>query len=157
MNRLRLLILFLFAMPLLSKAQSEDKPKYAPGKEKHRNKTDELGQKQGPWRTYNSLGDLISEVEFVNDVRHGKSTRYYPYGKVMEEQDYQNGIKEGFYKRYYYSGQVKQEGEYIAGKKEGKWVRYYEDGEAASEGYYKNTKYELKSHSNEFYMVFRGF
>ena len=108
MNRLRLLILFLFALPLFSQAQSEQRPKYAPGKEKHRNKTDELGQKQGPWRTYNAFGDLINEVEYVNDVRHGKSTRYYPYAKVMDEQDYQNGIKEGSYKRYFYSGQVKR-------------------------------------------------
>ena len=117
MKLLRFLLCLLLIQPLFSSAQTEEKPRYAPGKEKHRNKTDELGQKQGPWRTYNSLGDLTNEVEYVNDVRHGMSRRYYPYAKVMEEQQYQNGIKEGTYKRYYYSGTVKQEGEYLAGKK----------------------------------------
>ena len=57
MKRWCTLILFLFALPLLVSAQTEEKPKYAPGKEKHRNKTDELGQKQGVWRTYSQPGD----------------------------------------------------------------------------------------------------
>ena len=104
-------------LPLATFCQEEFKPEYAPGKEKHRNKIDELGHKQGTWKTFNSLGQLISEVEYVNDVKHGVSRKYYPYGKVMEEMEYQYGIKEGVYKKYYYSGQVKQEGEYVAGKK----------------------------------------
>ena len=37
------------------KRQIEEKPQYASGKgKKHRNKTDELGQKQGLWKMYNS-------------------------------------------------------------------------------------------------------
>jgi hypothetical protein len=140
MKRWSTLLIIAFVLPLLAVAQDEQKPKYAPGREKHRNKTDELGQKQGLWRTYNSLGDLMNEVEYVNDRRHGVSRRFYPYGKVMEEIEYQNGIKEGIYKRYFYSGQIKQEGEYITNKKNGKWTKYYEDGEIASEGSYKLNK-----------------
>lgn len=140
MKRWSTLLIILFTLPLFAVAQDEQKPKYSPGREKHRNKTDELGQKQGVWRTYNSLGDLTNEVEYVNDKRHGISRRFYPYGKVMEEIEYQNGIKEGVYKRFFYSGQIKQEGEYITNKKDGKWTKYYEDGEIASEGFYKLNK-----------------
>ena len=72
-------------MPLFLLSQSEEKPKYAPGKEKHRNKTDELGQKQGVWKFYNESGELTQEIEYVDDVRHGLSKKYYPFNKVMEE------------------------------------------------------------------------
>lgn len=107
-------------LPFLGFSQTEEKPKYAPGKEKHKNKTDEIGQKQGVWKFYNSGGELIHEIEYVNDVRHGMSKRFYPYSKIMEETEYQNGVKEGTYIRYFYSGNVKQEGEYLEGKKNGK-------------------------------------
>ncbi|MBK8413645.1 MAG: hypothetical protein IPL22_03385, partial [Bacteroidetes bacterium] len=46
------LIIILLVFPVMVYAQSEQKPKYAPGKEKHRNKTDEIGQKQGVWKYY---------------------------------------------------------------------------------------------------------
>ena len=98
-----LIVTVLALIPMVTSAQSEQKPKYAPGKEKHRNKTDEIGQKQGVWKYYNSGGELIHEIEYVNDVRHGMSKRFYPYGKIMEETEYQNGIKEGTYLRYFYS------------------------------------------------------
>ena len=127
MHKYKILILSLLMIPFICFSQTEEKPKYAPGKEKHRNKTDEFGQKQGTWKTFNSYGEIMTEVEYLNDKRQGVSKRYYPYSKLMEEQEFQNGIKEGVYKRYYYSGTVKQEGEYIAGKKDGKWTRYFED------------------------------
>jgi len=40
----------LLLLPLLASSQvTEEKPKYAPSKEKHKNKTDELGRMQGTW------------------------------------------------------------------------------------------------------------
>ena len=81
---IRLTVLFLL-LPLFTFAQTEEKPKYAPGKEKHKNKTDEIGQKQGVWKFYNSNGELLHEIEYMNDVRHGMSKRFYPYSKIMEE------------------------------------------------------------------------
>ena len=102
MKLLKILITCCLLLPLTSFSQEEIRPEYAPGREKHRNKIDELGQKQGTWKTFNSLGQIISEVEYVNDVKHGVTRKFYPQGKVMEESEYQYGIKEGSYKRYYF-------------------------------------------------------
>ena len=138
MLRITFYFLLLFLIPSVSICQIEEKPQYASGKgKKHRNKTDELGQKQGLWKMYNSNGQLMSEIEYVNNQKHGVQRTYYPYEKIMEETEYQYGVKEGEYKKYYYSGQVSVEGQYVAGKKEERWSKFYSDGQTQWEGTYK--------------------
>ncbi len=114
----------------------EEKPKYAPGKEKHRNKTDEIGRKQGKWMFYNTFGEKISEIDFVNDQKEGVERKFYGYDRVREETEYLAGVKEGQYTKYFFSSQVQLEGNYKDGKKDGKWTRYFEDGSIRSEGSY---------------------
>ena len=138
-----LIVAFLFPLVVLS--QREERPKYSPGREKHRNKTDELGQRQGVWKYYNEASELTNEIEYLDDVRNGVSKKYYPYGKIMEEIEYANGIKDGEFKRYFYNGQTKVEGEYLNGKKANKWTTYFSDGEIKNEGPYRsNLKNGLK-------------
>jgi hypothetical protein len=135
------IVLFLF-MPMLSFSQSEEKPKFAPGKEKHRNKTDELGRKQGTWMFFNTFGEKLSEMDFVNDQKEGMVKRYYSYDRIKEEQEFLGGMKEGQYTRYFFSGQVQMEGQYKEGKKDGKWTKYFEDGTVRQEGTYANGRKE---------------
>src|SRR5436190_15483423 len=122
MKKLRTIILFfqvifLFS-PIVSFSQaSEEKPQYAPGKEKHRNKTDELGRKQGTWVFYNTFGEKLSETDFVNDQKEGMEKKYYGYDRIKEELEFLGGIKEGQYTKYFFSGQVQLEGQYKEGKK----------------------------------------
>ena len=115
---------------------SEEKPKYAPGKEKNRNKTDEIGRKQGKWVFYNIFSEKLSEIDFVNNQKEGIDRRFYGYGRVKEETEYLAGVKEGTYTRYYFSSQVFLEGGYKNGKKDGKWTKYFEDGSIRQEGSY---------------------
>jgi len=138
-----LFIAFLLSIPLLSLSQgSEEKPAYAPGKEKHRNKTDELGRKQGTWMFFNTFGEKLSEIDFVNDQKEGMEKRYFGYDRIREEQEFLAGIKEGQYTKYFFSGQVSMEGQYKEGKKDGKWTKYFEDGTIRSEGSYSMGKKE---------------
>jgi len=138
--REKFLLLFILLVPSFIHAQTEEKPKYAPGKEKHRNKTDELGRKQGTWMTFNSFGEKISETDWVNDRKEGMDKKYYKENKIKEEQEYLGGIKEGTYNKYFFSGQVAIEGQYVNGRKDGKWNKYFEDGSIRQEGAYKNGK-----------------
>ncbi len=119
---------------------TEEKPKYAPGKEKNRNKTDEIGRKQGKWVFYNTFGEKISEIDFVNDKKEGIERRFYGYDRVKEETEFLAGVKEGQYTKYYFSSQVQLEGSYKNGKKDGKWTKYFEDGSNRQEGAYINGK-----------------
>lgn len=134
------LLLLFFNVRISSAQGSEEKPKYAPGREKHRNKTDEIGRKQGQWMFYNTFGEKISEIDFVNDVKEGVDRRFYGYDKVREETEYLGGVKDGAYTKYYFSSQVNMEGSYKDGKKDGKWTRYFEDGTLRQEGNYKAGK-----------------
>jgi hypothetical protein len=140
-NKKSVYLLLLFLLPLFSFSQKvEEKPKYAPGKEKHKNKKDELGRRQGTWVTYNRYGEKISETDWVNDKKEGMEKKYYAYNKVKEEQEYLGGIKEGQYTKYFFSGQTASEGQYASGHREGKWTRYFEDGSVRQEGFYKGGK-----------------
>jgi hypothetical protein len=134
------LLLLHLALPLISFAQSEVKPKYAPSKIKHLNKTDEFGRKQGVWMAFNLFSEKISETPWVNDHKEGVEKKFFPLGKIREEQEYLGGIKDGTYNRYFFSGQVEIEGQYAYGRKDGKWTKYYEDGTVRMEGNYKNGK-----------------
>jgi antitoxin component YwqK of YwqJK toxin-antitoxin module len=91
------MLMMAFLIPVLIFAQggTEEKPKYAPGKEKHRNKTDEIGRKQGQWMFFNTFGDKIAEIDFVNDQKEGVERKFYSYDKPREETEYLAGVKDG--------------------------------------------------------------
>ncbi len=130
-----IVVLLLFTANLLV-AQSEMKPRYAPRGEKHRNKTDELGRKQGNWKFYSEAGNIVWEAEYLDDIRHGVSKRYYSGGRIMRETTYEYGVKEGIYKRYYLNGQLKQEGQYESNKRTGVWSSWFSSGNMQNEGSY---------------------
>lgn len=138
--KFHLLVPLLFLMSLYQSAAQgfEEKPKYAPGKEKHRNKTDEIGRRQGKWLYYNTFSEKVAEIDYVNDKKEGVERKFYGYDKVKEETEYLGGVKEGQYTKYFFSGQVMLEGTYQDGKKSGKWTKYFEDGTIRQDGSYKN-------------------
>lgn len=133
----------LLLLVIITTTFSQTEEKAPNGPRGVRNKRDELRRRQDVWRTYNSYGDLISEIEYKNDKREGKCIIYYPGGgekgeKVREESQYFDGKKDGPFARKYISGQVAIEGEYSLKQRTGQWTSYYEDGQIKSEGTYKN-------------------
>ena len=143
MQRVKFILIFLlFAAPLVLFGQSSQRPKFAPRKDKHRNVKDEFDRKQGLWKLYSASRLLIAEIEYQNDKKHGKSTRYYPHsGELMEQAEYYDGKKHGEYKKFFYTGTTKMEGEYEKNKRTGYWVKYYHNtGEVSSEGSYERGK-----------------
>ena len=134
------LLVMLIPIWIFAQGGAEEKPKYAPGKEKHRNKTDEIGRKQGQWMFFNTFGDKIAEIDFVNDQKEGVERKFYSYDKPRDETEYLGGVKDGQYTKYFFSGQISLEGTYKDGKKDGKWTKYYEDGSTRQDGSYKAGK-----------------
>jgi antitoxin component YwqK of YwqJK toxin-antitoxin module len=136
-----LFALFAF-QPVLLTAQNFERPKYAPRKSNHRNERDQYDRKQGVWQMYSASNLLIAEINYLNDKKHGLSTRYYPHsGTVMEQAEYFDGRFHGGYKKYFYTGSLKTEGDYDFNKRTGYWVNYYHTtGEISSEGSYEKGK-----------------
>ena len=137
-----IIILLVLTTPMWSVAQDGERPKFAPYKEKHRNIRDEFDRKQGLWKLYSASQIIIADVNYLNDKKHGMSTRYYPHtGELMEQAEYFDGRKHGEYKKFYYTGATKTEGEYDLNRRTGYWVEYYlNTGEVRSEGTYDRGK-----------------
>jgi antitoxin component YwqK of YwqJK toxin-antitoxin module len=135
-------ILLVLAAPIGVVAQSSERPKFAPFKEKHRNMRDEFDRKQGLWKLYSASQIIIADVNYLNDKKHGTSIRYYPHtGQLMEQAEYFDGKKHGEYKKFFYTGATRTEGEYDLNKRTGYWVDYYlNTGEVRSEGTYDRGK-----------------
>lgn len=141
------------SLPTLSYGQEmmSERPLNAPRKDKHRNMMDAAKRKQGLWKFFNDNGEILMEIEFLNNSREGMFKRYYSNGNPMEETDYLGGKKDGEFRRYFYSGEVSVDGKYNAGKKVGKWTKYYMDGSIKTEGEYANGKQDgiWKSYSRK--------
>ena len=133
---MRLIIIILFIVSSEGYCQTSERPRYAPRSEKHTNKTDELGHRQGHWKFFAESGTITWELDYLDDIKHGLSRRYYSGGRIMRESEYEYGIREGLYKRYYLSGQLRQEGNYSSNKRSGKWTAWFSSGNIQSEGMY---------------------
>jgi len=81
------------------------------------NFTDESGEKDGWWITYDSLN----------------------HHKITDAQ-YQHNVLHGTYVSYYENGKKKEEGKYVRGLKEGDWKTYDEDGDIDNTETFKNDK-----------------
>jgi len=135
-------VALLVLQPILLLGQSQQRPKYAPRKSNHTNEKDQYDRKQGLWMQYSASRTLIAEINYLNDRKHGLSTRYYPHsGAVMEQSEYFDGKRHGPFKKYFYTGSLKTEGEFEVNRRTGYWVNYYHNtGEISSEGNYVKGK-----------------
>jgi antitoxin component YwqK of YwqJK toxin-antitoxin module len=136
-----ILVLFI-SQPVFLSGQSYERPKFAPRKSNHTNEKDQYDRKQGLWMQYSASHTLIAEINYLNDKKHGLSTRYYPHsGSVMEQCEYFDGKRHGSYKKFFYTGSLRTEGEFDRNKRSGYWVSYHHTtGEISSEGSYVNGK-----------------
>ncbi len=94
--------------------------------------------RQGWTRNYSRQGKLISEVYYVDNVRHGLARNYYASsGKLNSTFEYVNGVKQGDEIWYYESGQKYRISPFVDGKIEGVQKLYYENGDLLAEIPYK--------------------
>jgi antitoxin component YwqK of YwqJK toxin-antitoxin module len=96
-------------------------------------------KKQGISKNYDLQGRLISEVNYVDDIKEGMATNYYAAsGKIYSTMIYKNDIKEGDEIWYFESGKPYRVSPYVQGKIDGIQKYYYESGEIKAEVPYKN-------------------
>ncbi len=91
-------------------------------------------QKQGITKNFDLQGRLISEVNYVDNVKEGMATNYYAAsGKIYSTMMYKKDIKEGDEIWYYESGKPYRISPYIQDKIEGIQKYYYENGQLKAE------------------------
>ena len=93
-----------------------------------------------------SLDDvLVSYGEYLNGLRNGRITYYYPSGAIKEISAYCNNKRSGMRLQYFEDGQLAKKEEYVDDKLTGYWQRYYSNGQLLSEGVVKNGKNVFKN------------
>jgi uncharacterized protein len=128
------------------------------------------GVKEGPCQTFRSHshqnlmlpgdGSIVSEVNYIADVKEGEEREYYPYGHLKARRFYVKGLKEGHYVQYYNpvdrdgnekkaeeggmggGGEQKiiSESYYINGKLNGTSIRYWQNGDVETMSEYIDGK-----------------
>lgn len=94
-------------------------------------------RKTGLWKQY-STGKIISEEEFVNGMKHGKSRIFYPTGELLEEMDWKEGKRNGSYRAFYLSGKPFLECRYEDDQRNGFCVTYFPSGIMEVDALYRN-------------------
>ncbi len=109
------------------------------------------GKKNGLRKTYRE-GELMTET-FLNDVKNGLTTYYYPDGKKKLVVNFVNGFENGYAREYDQSGNIISITEYKKGfivsreninrkdkegRKQGSWKFFRDNGMLLQEGTYRN-------------------
>ncbi len=96
------------------------------------------GKKEGKYKVLNSSGNMVSELNFVNDDVEGLQ-KYYNYkGQVIEEKNYTNGKLNGKRTTYFENGNIEMVENYKDDKLHGISTSYYINGGKGCEGNYVN-------------------
>ena len=98
--------------------------------------TDEKGSKNEYWKFYYSDGQVRSEGNFNDNLRHGVWKFYYPDGKLEQSGTYRNGEEDGLWTWYYPDGSIRREENYYRGREDGLSVEYDETGMVIIKGEY---------------------
>jgi antitoxin component YwqK of YwqJK toxin-antitoxin module len=97
-------------------------------------------KKEGKWQFYSKYIKeyLISEDQYIGNIRNGLSVKYYPDGSIAERINYINDIKQGEWLQYYPSGAICLKSNYHNEKIDGKYEVWFENGQIQFSGQYKN-------------------
>ncbi|MGE0567920.1 MAG: toxin-antitoxin system YwqK family antitoxin [Bacteroidia bacterium] len=113
------------------------------------------GKKNGFIRTYDTLGNKITEDDYKDDIIVGISKKFFPSGKIMKTQPYSGGVKDGTgyefnedslvtaivnYKKGVFIGKERINEKDNLGRKQGLWKELFENGDVKKEmNYYNDT------------------
>ena len=94
-------------------------------------------QKTGRWVSYDA-GRMVSEENYRQGLKMGKSKTYYPSGELFEEADWENNLRTGVYRAFFVSGKPYLECQMKLGQRNGFCQVFFENGELELEGFYQS-------------------
>lgn len=102
--------------------------------------------KEGKWKFFSSTidGYMVTEEHYTENIRNGKSIKYFENGNIADITIYSFGIKEDKWLQYYSNGVPFLEANYSNGKLDGKFETWFNNGNPKSVGLYKDNLREGK-------------
>jgi len=94
------------------------------------------GVYDGPWRTWNDQGQMLSETNYAAGKKHGVAKTWSEEGKQMSECSYADGNLDGPYKTWFEDGTVRTEAAFKAGKRTGTYKSWNKSGQVVEERNY---------------------
>lgn len=94
----------------------------------------------GYQKYYNEEGNIREEKNYIKGKLDGKRTVYYENGNIELVENYKNDLLEGTSTSYYINGGKACEGNYTNNERNGKIICLYENGSKKSESDYSNGK-----------------
>jgi len=82
--------------------------------------------KNGKWKEFNKHAVLISEGNYLEDLKDGVWRQYYETGELLIEETYRQGMLHGRFTSYHLNGWPLSEGQYRHGLREG-YFHIYDD------------------------------
>ncbi|MCK9203453.1 MAG: toxin-antitoxin system YwqK family antitoxin [Bacteroidales bacterium] len=105
------------------------------------NQTDGNGKKQGLWKKCDSLGHLVYEGFFKNNIPVDTFRYYYPSGQIKTISVFSNEGRRATITSFFPNGQHMACGHYLEEKKDSLWRFFSEtDGSMVSEEFYVDGK-----------------
>lgn len=86
-------------------------------------------RKNGFLKHWLKNGQILCELNYVNNLAHGKYQEWNEDGNLRILSEYKNGQLHGFYKRWRRNGLVAEEGYYVNDKKQLGYKWYKPNGE----------------------------
>jgi antitoxin component YwqK of YwqJK toxin-antitoxin module len=94
-------------------------------------------QKDSTWTFFTETGLFLSQENYKNGKKEGKSVTYYPGTKKIAGVSYfKGGVQDSTWTEYYEDGKVKAQGTYKMGNYEGKATWFFPDGRVNITGNY---------------------
>ncbi len=110
---------------------------YAAPSDSDKNVTDVAGKRQGYWEItagmkkltgWPSTTSVVEKGSYLNSMKTGIWTEYYPTGITKSELTYVNNRPNGPAKMYHENGKISEEGTWVGTRWTGPYKLYYEDG-----------------------------
>ena len=95
-----------------------------------------VGKKNGEYIVYNLDGSISRSTSFVNGIEEGYRKTYNNVGDLLTEGYIKDGEMDGLQK-IYRAGIINIQGSYKHAVKDGEWIYYDEDGEPYRKEYYE--------------------
>lgn len=98
----------------------------------------DTGLQQGRWRFKGDSGQVVSEGDYVDDVRTGPWADYYENGNPKYHYTLKDSKREGLFQSWHPSAKPETAGQFVAGYQFGPWNFYDRAGRLSEKGAFLN-------------------